>query len=160
MARQLEFRESLALSSSKWTISPAQPHDAPRLAQLQISAFESNEQFKISFPTQQIVEAYHTHLTQRIKDEIQGNHATVLVARLPDRQAGMQDIAIAFAIWRPPHPGEEADLFASKSWPEYEICEEKHSASSYEMHMRHHSPHVSFQHPNNKKLHGDGLSSK
>jgi hypothetical protein len=75
--------------------------------------------FKIQFPTPEVAAAYQVILTERIRAEIQGSHATVLVLRSKEASEDKYDeaVAVAFAIWRPPHPGEEADLHAAKEYP-------------------------------------------
>lgn len=112
-----------------WTIEEARPEDAERLAAIQIDAFKSNELFKIQFPTAKAFDGYRQFLKERIREEIEHSHAHVLVIRgqrpespLPLTRVRGSRIswkeARAFAIWRPPYPNEDADLNASKQWPD------------------------------------------
>lgn len=112
-----------------WSIEEAKLEDADLLAAIQIDAFKSNELFKVQFPTLKAIDGYSRFLAERIKEEIEHSHAHVLVIRErrgwhergPNQQrfgAVRTNSPVAFAIWRPPYPNEDADLNASKQWPE------------------------------------------
>ena len=102
-----------------WTIEVAKSNDAGKLASLQIAAFRSNELFKVQFPTDLVVEVFETFLTERIKQEIIGQHANVLILRDPRNYTSGPESIVAFAIWNPPQPEETADAKAKTSgqWP-------------------------------------------
>lgn len=110
-----------------WSIEEATSKDADRLAAIQINAFKSNDLFKVQFPTQKASDGYRRFLAERIKEEIEHSHAHVLLIRewrddYPRRRSIFSDISqddpLAFAIWRPPYRNEDADLHASKKWPD------------------------------------------
>ena len=94
-----------------WQIEQANPEDAPRLAAIQINAFKTNKLFQVQFPTPEVVTAFETFLAVRHRAEIEDNHAEVLVVRNEGQ-------VVAFAIWRPPRSGEDADVNVSREWSE------------------------------------------
>lgn len=100
-----------------WQISTPTADDAPRLASLQVSAFNSNALFKLQFPTPEVVESYQIYLSARVRAEIETPHSEVLVVKSDDNDGEI----ISVAIWRAPSVigkgKEDATLNAKKTWP-------------------------------------------
>ena len=96
----------------------ATEQDAPRIADIHMAAFGSNELLQAQFPTPSVREGLRAAIVKKAIDDIRDPHTAVLLVQDThcDRNSSNNDTIISFAKWSLPLSTTENE--AAWKWPE------------------------------------------